>query len=177
MVTSRFRLSTFNLSYSHQHPWRRVKKPDSAHNTPPPPARLILTFCVDEVLHGRPGLVVAEEGGVGGQAVVDTMRRAADALLPQVSHEELQADESEDAQTEDGEDHHIGEFLHRLDQSSDDGLQACRPQRTEDERMNHRRQRCCEGHVWTPPASRVQLKDERRLNFMNLHRSGLKKEN
>lgn len=93
------------------------------------------------------------------------MRCAADALLPQVSHEELQADESEDAQAEDGEDHHISEFLHRLDQSSDNGLQACRPQRTKDEQMNHRRRsRCREGPVWTERASLVQRKDERRFN-------------
>lgn len=111
-----------------------------------PPAKVILTFFVDELLHGGPGLVVAEEGGIGGQAAVDTVRCAADAFLPQVSHEELQADESEDAQTEDGEDHHIGEFLHRLDQSSDNGLQACpgellkeNPQRTQDERTHRGR--------------------------------------
>ena len=87
---------------------------------------LTLTLVVDEVLQGGPGLVVAVEGRVGWQAAVDAVRRAADTLLPQVPHEELQADEGEDAQTEDGEDHHVGELLHRLDQSTDDGLQACR---------------------------------------------------
>lgn len=87
---------------------------------------MILTFFIDELLHGIPGLVVTKKGDVGRQAVIDTMCCAADAFLPQVSHEELQANKSEDAQTEDGEDHHISEFLHRLDQSSDDGLQACR---------------------------------------------------
>lgn len=85
---------------------------------------MLLTLVVDEVPQRRPGLVVAVEGGVGWQAAVDAVRRAADTLLPQVSHEELQADEGEDAQTEDGEDHHVGELLHRLDQSADDGLQA-----------------------------------------------------
>lgn len=85
-----------------------------------------LTFVADEVLHGGPGLVVAEEGGVGGQAAVEAVRRAAHALLPQVSHEELQADEGEDAQAEDSEDHHVSQLLHRLDQSAHDGLQACR---------------------------------------------------
>lgn len=87
---------------------------------------LLLTLVVHEVLQGGPGLVVAVEGGVGRQAVVDAVSRAADAFLSQVSHEELQADEGEDAQAEDGEDHHVRELLHRLDQSADDGLQAWR---------------------------------------------------
>lgn len=72
----------------------------------------MLTLVVDELLQGGPGLVVAVEGGVGRQAAVDTVRRAADAFLPQVSHEELQANEGEDAQAEDGEDHHVGKLLH-----------------------------------------------------------------
>lgn len=87
---------------------------------------MILTLIVDEILQRRPRLVVAEEGRVGLQRVVDAVRRAADALLPQVSHEELQADEGEDAEAEDGEDHHVGELLHRLNQGTNDGLQACR---------------------------------------------------
>lgn len=86
----------------------------------------ILTLVVDEVLDGGPGLVVAVEGDVGRQAAVDAVLRAAHTLLPQVPHKELQADEGEDAQTEDGEDHHVGELLHGLDQSANDGLQACR---------------------------------------------------
>lgn len=85
---------------------------------------LILTLIVDEVLHRGPGLVVAVERGVGRQAVVDAVCCAADAFLSQVSHKELQADEGEDAQTEDGEDHHVCQLLHRLDESTDDGLQA-----------------------------------------------------
>lgn len=83
-----------------------------------------LTFVIDEVLDGRPGLVIAEEGGVGRQAAVEAVRRAADAFLSQVSHEQLQADEGEDAQAEDCEDHHVSELLHRLNQSPDDRLQA-----------------------------------------------------
>lgn len=79
---------------------------------------------VVEVPQRGPGPVVAVEGGVLRQAAVDAVRRAADALLPQVPHEELQADEGEDAQAEDGEDHHVGQLLHRLDQSAHDGLQA-----------------------------------------------------
>lgn len=81
---------------------------------------------VDELLEGGPGPVVAVEAGVGRQAAIDAVRRAADALLPQVSHEELQADEREHAQAEHGEDHHVGQLLHRLDQGAHDGLQACR---------------------------------------------------
>lgn len=43
--------------------------------------------------------------------------------MPEVPHEELQADEGKDAQAEDGEDHDIRELLHRLDQRPDDRLQ------------------------------------------------------
>lgn len=46
------------------------------------------------------------------------------ALLPQVAHEELQSDEGEDAEAEHGEDHHVRKFFHRLDQCTNDGLQA-----------------------------------------------------
>lgn len=52
------------------------------------------------------------------------MREAADALLSQQPHEKLQADEGEHAETEDGQDHHVCQLLHRLDQSADDGLQT-----------------------------------------------------
>lgn len=44
------------------------------------------------------------------------------ALLAQVSHEELQADEGKDAQAEDGKDHHVRQLLHRLDQGAHNGL-------------------------------------------------------
>lgn len=57
------------------------------------------------------------------------MREAADALLAQQPHEELQANESENAETEDGQDHHICQLLHRLDQSADDGLQTLAEER------------------------------------------------
>lgn len=83
--------------------------------THPPRARCELTFIVVEVSNGGPGLVVAEEGDVGGQAAVDAVGSAADTFLPQIPHEELQADESKDAQAEDGKDHHISQLLHRLD--------------------------------------------------------------
>lgn len=45
-----------------------------------------------------------------------------DALIPQVPHEELQSNQSEDTETEDGQDHHVRQLLHRLDQSTYDGL-------------------------------------------------------
>ena len=86
----------------------------------------VLTLIADEVVQRRPGLVVAEEGGVGGHAVVEAVFRVADTFLPQVPHEQLQADEGEDAQAEHGEDHHVRQLLHRLDQSAHDRLQACR---------------------------------------------------
>ena len=57
------------------------------------------------------------------------MREAADALLPQQPHEELQADEGEHAETEDGQDHHVCQLPHRLDQSADDGLQTLTEER------------------------------------------------
>lgn len=65
---------------------------------------------------------VVEGGGVDVTAVV--MVHDAQALLPQVAHEELQADQGEDAEAEDGEDHYVRQLLHRLDQGAHDGLQA-----------------------------------------------------
>lgn len=57
------------------------------------------------------------------------MREAADALLAQQPHEELQANEGEDAETEDGQDHHICQLPHGLDQSANDGLQTLAEER------------------------------------------------
>ena len=76
------------------------------------------------------GVVVVEEhvlvlaGYVAAVGAVD--ERIPHTLLPQVAHEELQADEGEDAETEHGEDHHVRQLLHRLDQGAHDGLQAWR---------------------------------------------------
>lgn len=50
-------------------------------------------------------------------------RGPADALLPQVSHEELQPHQGKDTQAENGEDHHVRQLLHRLDQCPHDCLQ------------------------------------------------------
>jgi len=69
------------------------------------------------VIAGGGGAVAAAVGGVGGE-------RHAHALLPQVAHEELQADEGEDAEAEDGEDHDVRQLLHGLDERAHDGLQA-----------------------------------------------------
>lgn len=85
---------------------------------------VLLTFAGEEVGPGAPGSVVAEKGCVGAEGGVDAVREAADALLPQQAHEELQADEREHAEAEDGQDHHVCQFPHRLDQSSYDGLQT-----------------------------------------------------
>ncbi len=60
---------------------------------------------------------VAAVGGVGGDWQTH-------ALLPQVAHEELQADEGEDAEAEHGEDHDVRQLFYRLDQCANDGLQA-----------------------------------------------------
>lgn len=59
-------------------------------------------------------------GAVGGIAA-DWVTHA---LLPQVAHEELQADEGKDAEAENGEDHDIWQLLYRLDQCANYGLQA-----------------------------------------------------
>lgn len=68
------------------------------------------------------------------------MREAADALLSQQPHEKLQADEGEHAETEDGQDHHVCQLLHRLDQSADDGLQTLTRERRQyvDRLVTHR---------------------------------------
>lgn len=62
----------------------------------------MLTFVCDEVFERGPRPVVAEEGGVGVEGVVDAVRRAAYALLSQVTHEELKADEGEHTEAENG---------------------------------------------------------------------------
>lgn len=54
-----------------------------------------------------------------------------DALLSQETHEELQADEGEHAEAEDGQDHHVGQLPHRLDQSAHNGLQTWMEQETQ----------------------------------------------
>lgn len=53
---------------------------------------------------------VVDGGGVDVTAVV--MVNDAQTLLPQVAHEELQADQGEDAEAEDSEDHYIRQLLH-----------------------------------------------------------------
>lgn len=65
---------------------------------------------IHEVVGGRvdQGVVVQpqilQEGDVGGWPP--------HTLLPKVAHEELEADEGEDAQAENREDHHVRELLH-----------------------------------------------------------------
>lgn len=101
----------------------------------------VLTFIVDvgfEIEGAVAGEVainaigeVAVERCVGQRGVVQPKvphqsvieGRPPHALVPEVPHEELEADEGEDAQAEDGEDHDVRELLHRLDQRSDNRLQ------------------------------------------------------
>lgn len=59
-----------------------------------------------------------------GQVALRDVDRPNHALVAQVAHEELEADEGEDAQAEDSQDHHIRKLLHRLDEGTHDGLQA-----------------------------------------------------
>lgn len=83
-----------------------------------------------------------EGGGIGSQrgierrAVAEAFQRRAvgkrwpaDALLPQVPHEELEANEGENGQRKHRQDHHVHHLLHRLDQSSHNGLQTWEPSR------------------------------------------------
>lgn len=42
-----------------------------------------------------------------------------------MTHEQLQSYQSKDAQAKNGENHHVGQLLHGLEQSTDDGFQTC----------------------------------------------------
>jgi len=77
---------------------------------------------------------VGSERGVEGRGVAEAAQRRAvggqwpaDALLPQVPHEELEADKGEDGQRKHRQDHHVHHLLHRLDESAHDGLQTWEP--------------------------------------------------
>lgn len=61
-----------------------------------------------------------------GQVGLGAVDRPDHTFVAQVAHEELQTDEGEDAQAEDGQDHHVRKLLHRLDQGAHNGLQAWR---------------------------------------------------
>ena len=87
------------------------------------PQSQVGTWVVEVVVQRCPDQAIGLHGGIGAVGAVEH-REVADALVPQVAHEELKADEGEDAEAEDREDHHIGQLLHRLDQGPHDGLQA-----------------------------------------------------
>lgn len=95
--------------------WRNVRlicvEPTYIRTAAPRGART-RTFVVEEVLKGGPSPVVADEAAVADERVVEAALGATDALLPQVAHEELQADERKDTQAEDGEDHYVGQLLY-----------------------------------------------------------------
>lgn len=82
-----------------------------------------LTLIV-HVLRPVEGGVEAQQACVGVIAAAAVVVNDAHALLPQVAHEELQADQGKDAEAEHGENHHVRQLLHRLDQGAHDGLQA-----------------------------------------------------
>lgn len=82
-----------------------------------------LTLIVD-VLRPVEGGVEAQQARVAVVAAAAAVVHDAHALLPQVAHEELQADQGEDAEAEHGENHHVRQLLHRLYQGAHDGLQA-----------------------------------------------------
>ena len=81
------------------------------------------TWIVEVGVQRFPDQAVGLHGAIGAVGAVEYCE-VANALVPQVAHEELQADEGKDAEAEDREDHHIGQLLHRLDQGPHDGLQA-----------------------------------------------------
>lgn len=85
---------------------------------------LRLTLIAEKVCWRAPGPVVANKGCVGAIWRVDAVIEATDAFLSQKAHKELQADEGEHTETENGQDHHIGQLPHRLDQSTDYRLQT-----------------------------------------------------
>ena len=72
------------------------------------------------------GVVAVESGveGVGRCVVAHQQRWHQDTFLPQVSHEKLQANQSEDTEAEHSQDHDISQLLHRLDKSSNNRLQT-----------------------------------------------------
>ena len=80
-------------------------------------------------------LVPVERLALIGQVAVGDVYGPDDALLAQVAHEKLQTNQSKDAQAEDGQDHHIRQLLHRLDQGAHDGLQAWRQPGTQGQTM------------------------------------------
>lgn len=53
------------------------------------------------------------------------------AFIPQVAHENLQANQCKYTQTKDSQNHHIWKFLYWLEQSSYNGLQTCEQQITQ----------------------------------------------
>lgn len=59
-----------------------------------------------------------------GQVITVAPVKRPDTLLPQIPHEQLQANESKHAETEDSEDHDIRQFLHRLNQGANDGFKT-----------------------------------------------------
>lgn len=81
-------------------------------------SEVILTIVIDV-------FVPVETSAAVFQVLLGHVDWPEDALVTKVPHEQLQADQRKDAETEDGQDHHIRQLLHRLDQSAHDGLQAC----------------------------------------------------
>lgn len=69
---------------------------------------------------GKHHVIGGAVGAVGGIAA----DWKTNALLPQVAHEELQADEGKDTEAENGEDHDVWQLLYRLDQCTNYGLQT-----------------------------------------------------
>lgn len=104
--------------------WRgrcgRRPSPGGPSQSPARAAGRVHTWIVEVEVQRVPDQAIGLHGAVG----TVELREVAHALVPQVAHEELQADEGEDAEAEDREDHHVGQLLHGLDQGPHDGLQA-----------------------------------------------------
>lgn len=80
-------------------------------------------------------LVPVERLALVGQVAVGDVYWPDHALLAQVAHEKLETNQSKDAQAEDGQDHHIRQLLHGLDQGAHNGLQAWRQPGTQGQTM------------------------------------------
>lgn len=91
-----------------------------ASQSPAQAPRRVHTWIVEVEVQRVPDQAIGLHGAVG---TID-LREVAHTLVPQVAHEELQANEGEDTEAEDCEDHHVGQLLHRLDQGPHNGLQA-----------------------------------------------------
>lgn len=85
-----------------------------------PPPSPVHTWVIEVEVQRVPDQAIGLHRTIGAVE----LSKVTHTLVPQVAHEELKANEGKDAEAEDGEDHHVGQLLHRLDQGSHYCLQA-----------------------------------------------------